>query len=494
MGADDETTITPEREATVLDWAPAGIWLGGRETELDTTLKVEDPATGGVLKEISAAEPAQAIAAMDLAAQTQASWAGTTPRERGEILRRAYELLIEHVDELALLMTLEMGKTVAESKGEVTYAAEFFRWFAEEAPRIDGGYMRNPVAGGRLLVMRQPVGPCYLITPWNFPLAMGTRKIGPALAAGCTVIIKPATLTPLSMLALGKLLGEAGLPEGVLSVLPTSSSKSLTEPIITDPRLRKVSFTGSTAVGKVLLKQAADQVLRTSMELGGNAPLIVFDDADIETAVDGTMTAKMRNIGEACTAANRIYVHSDIAEEYSRRLAERMGALKIGRGTEPDVDVGPLIERTAREGVGEMVDDAVKSGADVLTGGHVVEGPGWFYEPTVLTGVDAGSTIVREEIFGPVAAIQTFTTDDEVIAMANSTEYGLVGYVFTEGLHRGITVAEALEFGMVGLNSGLVSNPAAPFGGVKQSGLGREGGFTGIDEYLEQKLVFIPER
>ncbi|MEJ7562920.1 MAG: NAD-dependent succinate-semialdehyde dehydrogenase, partial [Ilumatobacteraceae bacterium] len=373
-------------------------------------------------------------------------------------------------------------------------AAEFFRWYAEEAPRIDGGYMRNPAAGGRLVVMRQPVGPCYLITPWNFPLAMGTRKIGPAIAAGCTAIIKPPALTPLSMLALGSLLKDAGLPDGVLSVLPTGSSSELSEPILSDARLRKLSFTGSTEVGIGLLKQAADSVLRTSMELGGNAPLIVFDDADLDLAVEGTMIAKMRNIGEACTAANRLYVHADLADEYAAKLAERMGALKVGRGTESGVDVGPLIEEKARDGVATMVDEAVDGGAEVLTGGGAVDGPGWFFEPTVLTNVDGSTRVVREEIFGPVAAIQTFTSEDEVVAMANDTQYGLVGYVFTEALHRAVRVAEALEFGMVGVNSGLVSNPAAPFGGIKQSGLGREGGFTGIDEYLEPKLVFIPDR
>jgi succinate-semialdehyde dehydrogenase/glutarate-semialdehyde dehydrogenase len=464
--------ITTEQERAAIEAVPKGILLGGRETELDSTLKVEDPSTGSILTEISAAGPTEARAAMDIAVETQSSWAATTPRERGEILRTAWELMIERRDELALVMTLEMGKTLAESATEVTYAAEFFRWYAEEAPRINGGYMRNPAAGGRLVVMRQPVGPCYLITPWNFPPA----------------------LTPLSMLALGSLLKDAGLPDGVLSVLPTGSSSELSEPILTDARLRKLSFTGSTEVGIGLLKQAADSVLRTSMELGGNAPLIVFDDADLDLAVEGTMTAKMRNIGEACTAANRLYVHADLAEEYAAKLAERMGALKVGRGTESGVDVGPLIEKKARDGVAKMVDEAVEGGAEVLTGGGAVDGPGWFFEPTVLTNVDGSTRVVREEIFGPVAAIQTFTSEDEVVAMANDTQYGLVGYVFTETLHRAVRVAEALEFGMVGVNSGLVSNPAAPFGGIKQSGLGREGGFTGIDEYLEQKLVFIPDR
>jgi succinate-semialdehyde dehydrogenase/glutarate-semialdehyde dehydrogenase len=492
MGSND-TTITAEQEAAVIAAVPTGVWLGGHEVGLDTTLKVEDPATGSVLTEISSASAADAERAIDIAAGHQAEWAATAPRQRGEILRNAYELMVERTDDLALLMTLEMGKPLAESRGEVAYAAEFFRWFAEEAPRIDGGYMRNPAGAGRLLVMRQPVGPCYLITPWNFPLAMGTRKLGPAIAAGCTAIVKPAALTPLSMLALGRLLADAGLPEGVLSVMPTSDSGGFSAPILGDPRLRKLSFTGSTQVGQVLLKQAADQVLRTSMELGGNAPFIVFDDADLDAAIEGTMIAKMRNIGEACTAANRLYVHADIAGDYASRLAERMGALLVGRGTEPDVNVGPLVEEKARAGVAELVDDAVGSGADVLTGGGSIDGPGWFYEPTVLTGVGADSRIVREEIFGPVAAIQTFTTEDEVVAMANSTEYGLIGYLFTDRIDRGLRVCEALEFGMVGLNSGLASNPAAPFGGVKQSGLGREGGFTGIDEYLEQKYVFIAD-
>jgi len=486
--------ITTEQARAAIEALTQDILLGGRETELDSTLKVEDPSKGSILAEISAAGPTEARAAMDIAVETQSSWAATTPRERGEILRKAWELMIERRDELALVMTLEMGKTLAESATEVTYAAEFFRWYAEEAPRIDGGYMRNPAAGGRLVVMRQPVGPCYLITPWNFPLAMGTRKIGPAIAAGCTAIIKPPALTPLSMLALGSLLKDAGLPDGVLSVLPTGSSSELSEPILSDARLRKLSFTGSTEVGIGLLKQAADSVLRTSMELGGNAPLIVFDDADLDLAVEGTMIAKMRNIGEACTAANRLYVHADLADEYAAKLAERMGALKVGRGTESGVDVGPLIEEKARDGVATMVDEAVDGGAEVLTGGGAVDGPGWFFEPTVLTNVDGSTRVVREEIFGPVAAIQTFTSEDEVVAMANDTQYGLVGYVFTEALHRAVRVAEALEFGMVGVNSGLVSNPAAPFGGIKQSGLGREGGFTGIDEYLEQKLVFIPDR
>jgi succinate-semialdehyde dehydrogenase/glutarate-semialdehyde dehydrogenase len=491
---DNGSTITAEQEAAVIAAVPKGVWLGGQEVELDTTLKVEDPSTGSVLTEISSSTDAEARRAIDIAAENQAEWAATTPRMRGEILRKAYELMIERTDDLALLMTLEMGKPVAESRGEVAYAAEFFRWFAEEAPRIDGGYMRNPAGPGRLLVMRQPVGPCYLITPWNFPLAMGTRKLGPAIAAGCTAIVKPAALTPLSMLALGKLLAEAGLPEGVLSVMPTDNSGGFSAPIISDPRLRKLSFTGSTPVGQALLKQAADQVLRTSMELGGNAPFIVFDDADLDAAIEGTMLAKMRNIGEACTAANRLYVHADVADEYARRLAERMGGLKVGRGTEPDVNVGPLVEEKARSGIAELVDDAVDAGAEVLTGGHSLDGPGYFYEPTVLADVGAETRIVREEIFGPVAAIQTFTSEEDVIAQANSTEYGLIGYVYTEHLHRGLRVSEALEFGMVGLNSGLASNPAAPFGGVKQSGLGREGGFTGIDEYVEQKYVFIAER
>jgi succinate-semialdehyde dehydrogenase/glutarate-semialdehyde dehydrogenase len=421
----------------------------------------------------------------------QVGWAATAPRERGEILRRAFELMTERADDLALLMTLEMGKTVAESKAEITYAAEFFRWFAEEAVRIGGGYAVSVNGQGRTLVMRQPVGPCLLITPWNFPAAMGTRKIGPAVAAGCTMVMKPAQQTPLSMLALAGILIEAGLPDGVLNVITTRSTGKVMEPLIRDGRARKLSFTGSTAVGRMLIEQSAEQVLRTSMELGGNAPFLVFADADLDAAVDGAMIAKMRNMGEACTAANRFYVHRDVVQEFSRRLAERMDALRIGRGTEDGVDVGPLIDGDQRGKVQELVGDAVDKGARVLVGGESVEGAGYFYRPTVLTDVPIEARLQREEIFGPVAPITPFSDDDEALAAANDTEFGLVSYVYTANLNRALRVSERLEAGMIGLNQGMVSNPAAPFGGIKHSGLGREGGSLGIDEYLETKYVAI---
>ncbi|MFD5092309.1 NAD-dependent succinate-semialdehyde dehydrogenase [Amycolatopsis thailandensis] len=463
-------------------WVPAA---GGK------TFPVLDPSTGEALCEVADASPADGVGALDAAVAAQADWANVAPRERGEILRRAYELLIKRADELALLMTLEMGKPLAESKGEITYAAEFFRWFAEEAVRIDGGYAVAPNGTGRFLVTKQPVGPCLLITPWNFPMAMGTRKIGPAVAAGCTMIIKPAAQTPLSMLALAAILAEAGLPEGVLNVLTTSDSGGVMEPLIRDGRARKLSFTGSTGVGRKLLEQCADKVLRTSMELGGNAPFLVFEDADIDAAVEGAMTAKMRNIGEACTAANRFYVQRGIVDEFSRRLTERMEALPMGRGTEEGVVVGPLIDEAAVEKVSSLVSDATGRGARVLTGGSTVDGPGNFYQATVLTDVPKDARLASEEIFGPVAPITPFDSEDEAIAAANDTEFGLVSYVYTSDLKRALRVSERLEAGMIGLNQGLVSNPAAPFGGIKQSGLGREGGTVGIDEFLETKYIAV---
>ncbi|MFC3451207.1 NAD-dependent succinate-semialdehyde dehydrogenase [Amycolatopsis speibonae] len=463
-------------------WVPA---TGGK------TFPVLDPSTGEALCEVADASPADGVGALDAAVAAQADWANVAPRERGEILRRAYELLVKRADELALLMTLEMGKPLAESKGEITYAAEFFRWFAEEAVRIDGGYAVAPNGTGRFLVTKQPVGPCLLITPWNFPMAMGTRKIGPAVAAGCTMIIKPAAQTPLSMLALAAILAEAGLPEGVLNVLTTSDSGGVMEPLIRDGRARKLSFTGSTGVGRKLLEQCADKVLRTSMELGGNAPFLVFEDADLDAAIDGAMTAKMRNIGEACTAANRFYVQRGIVDEFSRRLTERMEALPMGRGTEEGVVVGPLIDKAAVEKVGGLVSDATERGARVLTGGSAVDGPGNFYQATVLTDVPKDAKLASEEIFGPVAPITSFDTEDEAIEAANDTEFGLVSYVYTSDLKRALRVSERLEAGMIGLNQGLVSNPAAPFGGIKQSGLGREGGTVGIDEFLETKYIAV---
>jgi len=453
---------------------------------------VHDPATGDTIATIADATPEDGIRALDAAVAAAADWAATPARTRGELLRAAWELLTERADEFALLMTIEMGKPFAEAKGEVTYGGEFLRWFAEEAPRITGRYGPNPEGTGRMIVTQRPVGPCFFITPWNFPLAMATRKIAPALAAGCTVVIKPATLTPLTTLHFVKLLEEVGVPAGVVNVITTSTSNAVSEPIIRDPRLRKLSFTGSTPVGRKLLEQAAQGVLRTSMELGGNAPFIVFEDADLDRAVDAAMLAKFRNIGEACTAANRFLVHADVAEEFTRRVTERVAAMKVGRGTEEGVAIGPLIDEKAVAKASELVADAVSRGATVETGGEAVAGPGTFYRPTVVSGVAAGSDILREEIFGPVLAISTFTDEADAVRRANDTEYGLVSYVFTRDLARGQRMIDQLETGMMGLNVGVVSNAAAPFGGVKQSGLGREGGFEGIHEYLDTKYTLTP--
>lgn len=476
---------------SVIQSVPTRLLVGGRWVDASGggTFEVHNPADGSVLARVADATPEDGQAALAAAADAQAGWRATEPRTRSEILRSAFELLVERSDDLARLMTLEMGKTLAEARGEVTYGAEFFRWFSEEAVRIHGRYAEAPSGGTRLLTMKGPVGPTLMITPWNFPLAMGTRKIGPAIAAGCTMVVKPAAETPLTMLALAALLEEVGLPKGVLNVVTTTDSGGVCEPIITDPRLRKLTFTGSTAVGKKLVAQASDQLLRVSMELGGNAPFIVFDDADLDAAVDGAMLAKMRNIGEACTSANRFLVHSSIADTFAERLAQRMGALTVGDGTQDGVDVGPLITEKARAGVHELVEDAVSAGARAVVGGTVPDGPGHFYPPTVLVEVPASARVFREEIFGPVAPITTFDSEDEAVARANDTEYGLVAYVFTRQHDRALRVSESLEFGMVGLNTGIVSNPAAPFGGVKHSGFGREGGFEGIEEYLETKYV-----
>jgi succinate-semialdehyde dehydrogenase/glutarate-semialdehyde dehydrogenase len=487
------TVSRSEHESAVLDRAPRGLFIDGRWRAATggATFDVEDPSTGEVIAQVADATPADGRAALDAAVAAQAKWAATAPRDRGEILRRACEMLIDRADDLALLMTLEMGKAVAESKAEIMYAAEFLRWFAEEAVRIAGRWSTAPNGATRLLTMKQPVGPCLFITPWNFPTAMGTRKIGPAVAAGCTMVVKPASLTPLSMYALADILAEAGLPDGVLNVVTTSRSGPLTEPLLRDVRLRKLSFTGSTEVGRRLVEQSAEQLLRVSMELGGNAPFIVFADADLDAAVDGAMLAKMRNVGEACTAANRFLVHESVADEFASRLAERMGKLRVGRGTEPGVDVGPLVDASTRDKVGELVADAVDSGARVLTGGAPVGDRGYFYAPTVLHGVEPGMRMLSEEIFGPVAPVTTFHTDAEALLMANDTVYGLVAYVFTRDVSRALRVCEGLETGMVGLNQGIVSNPAAPFGGVKHSGFGREGGLEGIEEYLDTKYVGI---
>lgn len=478
-------------EREVLAKVPTDLYVGGRWRAASGGARfgVEDPATGQTLVEVADAQPQDALDALGAAAQAQGEWARSAPRERGEILRRAYEAIVARTDELALLMTLEMGKSLAESRAEIGYAAEFFRWFSEEAVRIHGRYMVNTTGKGRLLTMRQPVGPCVFVTPWNFPTAMGTRKLAPAIAAGCTMVVKPAQQTPLSMLALAKILEEAGLPGGVLNVITATRSGAVVEPLLKDPRTRKLSFTGSTEVGRRLIEQSAEQVLRVSMELGGNAPFLVFADADLDAAVDGAMLAKMRNVGEACTAANRFHVHESVAEEFAARLAERMGRLRVGRGTEEGVDVGPLIDEAQRGKVGELVADAVGRGARVLTGGGNGDGPGYFFEPTVLAGVPGDARLLAQEIFGPVAPVTSFSTEEEAIAAANRTEYGLVAYVYTRDLQRAFRVCEAIETGMVGLNQGVVSNPAAPFGGVKQSGFGREGGFEGIDEYLETKYV-----
>jgi succinate-semialdehyde dehydrogenase/glutarate-semialdehyde dehydrogenase len=482
-----------DRERAVVDSVPKDLLIGGywRPAAEGGRFEVDDPSTGEVLCRIADATVTDGRIALDAAAKAQTAWGQHPPRERGEILRRAYEMIMNRIDDLSLLMTLEMGKPLPESRTEIAYAAEFFRWFAEEAVRIEGGYAVAPNGQGRFLVMKQPVGPCLLITPWNFPMAMGTRKIGPAVAAGCTMVVKPAHQTPLSMLALAQILQDAGLPKGVLSVLTTTDAGGVMEPLIRDGRTRKVSFTGSTAVGRKLLEQSADQVLNASMELGGNAPFIVFQDADLDAAVAGAILAKMRNIGEACTAANRFYVQSAIADEFARRLADRMGALRIGRGVDDGVEVGPLIDAATREKVTTLVEDATARGAKVLVGADPVDGPGFFYRPTVLTGVPGDARMAQEEIFGPVAPISTFETENEVIAAANNTPYGLVSYVYTRDLSRAVRVCERLETGMVGLNQGMVSNPAAPFGGVKQSGLGREGGRVGIDEFLEIKYVAL---
>jgi succinate-semialdehyde dehydrogenase/glutarate-semialdehyde dehydrogenase len=480
---------------SVVEAVPKQLFIAGRwrDSADGATLSVEDPSTGLELAHVADATVEDGRAALDAAVAAQADWARTAPRDRGEILRRAFELVTERAGDLARIMTLEMGKTLAESKAEIAYGAEFLRWFSEEAVRIHGRYSMAPNGATRLLTLKQPVGPCLMITPWNFPLAMATRKIAPAIAAGCTMVLKPAALTPLTALSFTELMVEAGLPAGVLNVVNTSRTAAVMEPIVADPRLRKLTFTGSTEVGRTLVAQSAPNLLRVSMELGGNAPFIVFEDADLDAAIDGAMLAKMRNIGEACTAANRFLIHQSIVDEFAERLGQRMSQLSIGRGVDAGVDVGPLVEEKQRNKVAELVDDAVDRGARVVVGGSVVPGDGWFFQPTVLTDVPGDALLCREEIFGPVAALVSFTDEDEAIQLANDTEYGLVSYVFTRDFGRAVRVYEALESGMVGLNQGIVSNPAAPFGGVKASGFGREGGFEGIDEYLETKYVgFAP--
>jgi succinate-semialdehyde dehydrogenase/glutarate-semialdehyde dehydrogenase len=486
------TTITAPAEQQILNDVPKQLYIGGEWRDgAKGTIAVEDPSTGETLCDVADASTEDATAALTAAVDAGPDWFQHSPRERGEILRRAFEAIIAREDELALLMTLEMGKPLKESKAEVAYGAEFLRWYSEQAVRIDGRYATAPNGQGRLLTMKQPVGTCLLITPWNFPLAMGTRKIGPAIAAGCTMVVKPAQQTPLSMLMLVKILEEAGLPGGVLNLVTASSSSETMAPLIADPRLRKLSFTGSTEVGRKLMEQASQNLLRLSMELGGNAPFLVFDDADVDAAVRGALIAKMRNIGEACTAANRFHVADAVADQFAEKLAEKMGAMKVGRGTEEGVEVGPLIDDKQRSKVSELVEDAVAHGAKVVVGGHARDGAGYFYDPTVLTDVPDDAKLLKEEIFGPVAPVKGFTDEDEAIAAANDTEFGLVAYVYTSDIKRALRVVERLETGMVGLNQGIVSNPAAPFGGIKQSGFGREGGPEGIEEYLETKYVAV---
>jgi succinate-semialdehyde dehydrogenase/glutarate-semialdehyde dehydrogenase len=465
------------------------LYINGAWVKTSERFDVINPATEEVLTSVAAADIADADAALDAAEAAMALWAAQTPRHRSEVLRKAWELMTARLPEFANLITLENGKARADAMGEATYAAEFFRWFSEEAVRADGMITHAPASGSRIIVQHKPAGLAVLVTPWNYPAAMGTRKIAPALAAGCAVIIKPASETPLTMLALMPLLEEAGVPKGLVNVLPSRKTGALVDHMLHDPRVRVVSFTGSTGVGRKLLRSAADLVLKPAMELGGNAPLIVFEDADLDVAVEGAMLAKMRNLGEACTAANRFYVHADVAEAFTSKFVAAMAALKMGDGTDPTVDVGPLVNADTRDQVAAFVDDAVAKGARIELGGKAPDGVGFYYPPTVLTNVSQDANCVADEIFGPVAAIQTFTDQDDVIARANDTEYGLVAYVFSEDMKRALQVCERLDYGMVGLNRGLVSDPAAPFGGTKQSGLGREGGHEGMLEFMETQYI-----
>ncbi len=477
--------------AALLSSVPTGLWIGGEERAGQSTFEVLNPATEDVIARVADATPQDGIAALDAAAAVEKEWAATPARERGEILRSVFETITARAEDVATLMTLEMGKVLAESRGEVKYGAEFFRWFAEEAVRIGGRYTPSPAGTGRIVVTKSPVGPCYAVTLWNFPLAMGTRKIGPALAAGCTMLVKPAAETPLTMLLLAKLMADAGLPKGVLSVLPTTSPGELTAALLNDGRLRKLTFTGSTGVGRALVQQGGEKLLRMSMELGGNAPFVVFDDADIDAAVDGAILAKMRNGGEACTAANRFHVANSVREKFTTKLVQRMSEFTLGNGLDENATLGPLINAKQVGTVTELVSDAVSRGATVAVGGTAPGGPGYFYPATVLADVPADARILKEEVFGPVAPVTGFDTEDEAIAAANHTEYGLAAYIYTQSLDRALRVSEALESGMVGVNRGVISDPAAPFGGVKSSGFGREGGTEGIEEYLDTKYIAL---
>lgn len=488
------STSRTSRERELLASIPTGLLINGewRPSASGETFDVEDPSTGEVLLTLANAGVQDGAAAMDAAAAAQESWGATAPRERAEILRRAFDMVIARADDFALLMTLEMGKPLGEALGEVKYGAEFLRWFSEETSRSFGRYSGNPEGTQQILVQKKPVGPCLLITPWNFPLAMATRKVAPAVAAGCTMVLKPANLTPLTSQLFAQVMIDAGLPAGVLNVISTTTAGEVTGPIIADHRLRKLSFTGSTPVGRRLLADASKNVLRTSMELGGNAPFLVFEDADLDAAVEGAMAAKMRNMGEACTAANRFLVQESVAEEFAAKFAAKMGALTTGRGTEASTNVGPLIDSKSREKVNSLVQDAISDGATAVVGGAAVDGPGYFYQPTVLQGVKPGARILNEEIFGPVAPIVTFKDEDQAVALANASEYGLATYVFTQDYARGLRMADRIETGMMGLNAGVISNAAAPFGGVKQSGLGREGSLEGIEEYQYVQYIGMP--
>ncbi len=470
---------------------PTDLYIGGQWRPGDTgeTFPVHDPATGEVIASVANGTVADGLAAVEAAQAAMGPWSRRGPRERAEVLRRAWELMVERADAISELIVREMGKAMVDAQSEVAYAAEFFRWYAEEAVRNQGMVVTAPKGDKRILVVHQPIGVSLLITPWNFPAAMATRKVGPALAAGCPVILKPASDTPLTALAIAALLAEAGVPDGVVNVIPSRQSSAFSEGLLADPRVRKLSFTGSTEVGRTLLELAANQVIDCSMELGGNAPFVVLDDADVDEAVAGAMVAKMRNGGEACTAANRFYVHDAVADEFTTKLSEAMRAVRMGPGLDPETDLGPLINEKAREDVSGMVDDAVSAGAAAAVGGSIPDGRGWFYPATLLDDVPADAEILKQEIFGPVAPIVRISSDEEAIALANDTEYGLVSYLYTRDMRRGLRVAEALEAGMVGLNKGLVSDPAAPFGGVKQSGIGREGGAEGMHEFLESKYI-----
>jgi succinate-semialdehyde dehydrogenase/glutarate-semialdehyde dehydrogenase len=488
-------SVSLQQERDLLAAVPPDLLIDGKwqPAASGKTFDVHDPATGQVLLSIADGGAQDAAAALDASVAAQETWAATAPRERGEILRRAFELVTARTEDFALLMTLEMGKPLAESRGEVAYGAEFLRWFSEQAVRMFGRYSASPDGKSRLLVAKKPVGPCLLITPWNFPLAMATRKIAPAIAAGCTMVLKPAHLTPLTSQLFASVMQEAGLPHGVLNVIATTTASVSTGALIRDPRLRKLSFTGSTEVGRRLLSEASENVLRTSMELGGNAPFLIFEDADVDSAVTGAMLAKMRNMGEACTAANRFIVHESVEDEFAEKFAGKMSEIVTGRGTEDATTAGPLIDQKSRAKIDELVTDAVARGAVVMTGGAPVDGPGYYYQPTVLRNVSPDARLLKEEIFGPVAPIITFTTEEEAVRLANNTDAGLVAYVFTQDLNRGFRMGERLDTGMLGLNAGVVSNPAAPFGGVKQSGLGREGSVEGIEEYLYTQYIGIAD-